>query len=85
MEPERASQWLRFFMRRFRVLPDREELLALWHDLVRTMGIVGARSHNARLVAAMQSHGITRLLTFNTGHFAIFPITVVDPASFSAM
>ena len=81
MVPEQASQWLRFFMRRFTVLPDREDLLARWHDLVKTLGITGLRSHDARLVAVMQSYGITRLLTFNADHFAIFPITVIDPAS----
>jgi predicted nucleic acid-binding protein len=81
MTPEQASQWLRFFQRRFILLPDREELLAHWHSLVRTLQIKGLRSHDARLVAAMQTHGITRLLTFNTDDFKGFSITLVHPAS----
>jgi predicted nucleic acid-binding protein len=81
MIPEQASQWLGFFMRRFTVLPDREDLFVRWHDLVRRLGITGLRSYDARLVAAMQSYGITRLLTFNMNHFRIFPITVIDPTS----
>ncbi len=81
MKPEQASQWLEFFQRRFTLLPDREELLARWHDLVRRRGIIGIRSYDARLVAAMQTYGIERLLTFNTEHFRRFSITVVDPAS----
>jgi predicted nucleic acid-binding protein len=81
MAPEQASQWLGFFMRRFTVLPDREDLLARWHNLVKTLRITGLRSYDARLVAAMQSYAITRLLTFNADHFRIFPITVIDPAS----
>jgi predicted nucleic acid-binding protein len=81
MGTEQASQWLGFFIRRFIVLHDREDLLGRWHALVRTLGIVGLRSYDARLVAAMQSYGITRLLTFNAGHFGIFPITVIDPTS----
>ena len=81
MTPEQASQWLRFFQRRFILLPDREELLANWHALVKTLGITGLRSYDARLVAAMQSYGITRLLTFNTDDFEHFSITLVHPAS----
>ena len=81
MTPERASQWLRFFQRRFTLLSDREELLTRWHDLVRTLGITGLRSYDARLVASMQTYGITRLLTFNAEHFKGFPVTLIDPAS----
>jgi predicted nucleic acid-binding protein len=81
MTPEQASQWVRFFQRRFTLLPDREELLTHWHALVKTLGIKGLRSHDARLVAAMQSYGITRLVTFNAGDFRDFAITLLDPAS----
>jgi predicted nucleic acid-binding protein len=81
MSADQASQWLRFFGRRFTLLPDREELFTLWHDLVTGLGIMGIRSHDARLVAAMQSYGITKILTFNVDHFRGFPITLVDPLS----
>ncbi|MBM4028341.1 MAG: type II toxin-antitoxin system VapC family toxin [Planctomycetes bacterium] len=81
MTPSQASQWLQFFQRRFVFLHDPEELLAHWHALVTTLGIRGLRSHDARRVAAMQSHGITRLLTFNVGNFKGFAITLIAPAS----
>jgi predicted nucleic acid-binding protein len=81
MTPEQASRWLDFFQRRFALLPDRQELPALWHALVKTLRIGGFRSYDARLVAAMQSYGITRLLTFNADDFRDFPITLMDPAS----
>jgi predicted nucleic acid-binding protein len=81
MTPEQASQWLLFFQRRFTLLPDREELLTRWHALVRTLGIRGLRSYDARLVAAMQTYGITRLVTFNANDFKGFAITLIDPAS----
>ncbi len=81
MLPEQASQWLSFFQRRFTLLPDREELCARWHDLVRTREIKGFRAHDARLVAAMGSYGITRLLTLNANDFTGFTVTVVDPSS----
>jgi predicted nucleic acid-binding protein len=81
MTPDQASQWLRFFQRRFTLLFDRDDLLMRWHDLVRTLGITGLRSYYARLVAIMQSYGITRLLTFNADHFRNFPVTLIDPAA----
>jgi predicted nucleic acid-binding protein len=79
MTPDQASQWLRFFQRRFTLLPDREELLTRWHDLVKTLGITGLRSYDARLVAAMRTYGIARLLTFNVDDFKQFSITLLDP------
>jgi hypothetical protein len=72
---------LRFFQRRFTFLPDRDDLAARWHDLVRSRPIKGFRCHDARLAAAMQCYGITRLLTFNGGDFKDLPVTVIDPAS----
>jgi predicted nucleic acid-binding protein len=81
MTPAQAGQWLRFFRRRFTLLPDREDLSELWQQLVETTAITGFRSHDARLVAAMQSYGITRTLTFNAADFRGLPVTVVDPAA----
>jgi hypothetical protein len=40
-----------------------------------------ARAHDVRLVAAMQSYAITRLLTFNGPPFRGLPVTILDPAS----
>jgi predicted nucleic acid-binding protein len=80
MTCEQASQWLHFFQRRFTVLPDRPELLEGWHALVKALSIKGFKSHDARLVAAMQTYGISRLLTFNASDFKGFSITVIDPA-----
>lgn len=81
MTPAQAGHWLRFFQRRFTLLPDREELSRLWQALVETHSVTGFRAHDVRLVAAMQSYGIVRLLTFNVGHFRGLPLTILDPAS----
>jgi predicted nucleic acid-binding protein len=81
MTPAQAGHWLRFFQRRFTVLPDRDELSRLWQVLAETHGVTGFRAHDVRLVAAMQSYGITRLLTFNVAHFRGMPVTIVDPVS----
>lgn len=81
MSTDQASQWLGFFQRRFTWYPDREELAPRWHTLVRTLRITGFRSHDARLVAAMQCLGINRLLTFNTEDFKRYHVEVIDPSS----
>lgn len=78
---ERASHWLAFYQRRFVLLPDRPDLTATWRELVISRKIRGFRAHDARLVAAMQCYGITRLLTFNVADFMDLPVTIVDPAS----
>lgn len=80
MSPAQAGHWLRFFRRRFVMLPDREELSSHWQTLVETYGVTGFRAHDVRLVAAMQTYGITRLLTFNAVHFRDLPVTILDPA-----
>jgi predicted nucleic acid-binding protein len=81
MTAEQASQWLTFFRRRFMLLPDRDDLLTCWHALVKRLGITGFRCHDARLAAAMETYGISRLMTFNKDDFKAFAIMVVDPAS----
>jgi predicted nucleic acid-binding protein len=81
MTPSQAGHWLRFFERRFTLLHDRDDLTRLWQALVERLGIIGFRAHDARLVAAMQSYGIDRLLTFNVSHFRGLPAIVLDPSS----
>jgi predicted nucleic acid-binding protein len=81
MTTVQAAQWLRFFQRQFVLLFDRDELSRLWQALVETHAVSGFRAHDVRLVAAMQSYGITQLLTFNGTHFRGLPATVLDPAT----
>ncbi len=69
----------------FPVLADAPSLLATWRVLVARHDCKGKIAHDVRLVAAMQTHGMTRLLTFNGKDFARFPgITVLDPARVAA-
>jgi predicted nucleic acid-binding protein len=81
MTPAQAGHWLRFFQRRFTLLPDRDELSKLWLALVEAHAVTGFRAHDVRLVAAMQSYGIARFLTFNPNHFRGMPVTILEPAS----
>ncbi len=50
-----------------------------WRRLVAVHSTSGKASHDARLVAAMNVHGIDHVLTFNTADFKRYPgITVLD-------
>jgi predicted nucleic acid-binding protein len=81
MTAVQAGHWLRFFRRRFTLLPDREELSTLWQELVERHVVMGIRAHDVRLVAAMHSYGITRLLTFNASDFCDLGVVILDPAA----
>jgi predicted nucleic acid-binding protein len=67
--------------RLFRLLSDLPPLFNEWEVLVAAHACLGRVSYDARLVAAMRTHGITQLLTLNTSDFARFPgLTILDPA-----
>jgi len=54
------------------VLPENEKILPLWLKLVTENEIKGKKSHDARLVAYMQSHEIKQIYTLNTDDFQRF-------------
>ena len=82
--PECQAQIARI-KRLFRFLPDLPTLFAEWEALVVTHACHGRASFDARLVAAMRTHGITRLLTLNRVDFVRFPgLSVLDPATIAA-
>lgn len=52
-----------------------------WKRLVRVHGVSGVKVHDARLVAAMNVHGVERILTFNADDFARYrDIETIVPA-----
>ena len=64
----------------FSLLPDTLAIYSEWERLVLTYQVRGAKVHDARLVAAMRSHGLTHVLTFNTRDFARYAeVTAVHP------
>ena len=64
----------------FPLLTDTPALCAEWRRLVVASSVLGKNAHDARLVAAMLTHGVTHLLTFNVADFTRFTgITVLDP------
>jgi predicted nucleic acid-binding protein len=56
-------------LNKFPLLDDTPAILTNWVNLVTTRDVKGKKVHDARLVAVMQAHGVTHLLTFNTNDF----------------
>lgn len=53
----------------FILKPDDEAIFENWENLVKTYRVSGKTTHDARIVAAMQTHKIENLLTFNVADF----------------
>jgi predicted nucleic acid-binding protein len=69
----------------FAPLLDERGILGPWEALVVKHAVRGRNTHDARLVAAMQRHGVTDLLTFNGDDFKRYPdIHVLDPKAVAA-
>lgn len=59
---------------------DVPSIFAEWEHLVSYYGVAGKQNHDARLVAAMNIHGISSILTFNKSDFMRYSgITVWEP------
>lgn len=66
--------------RLFELFEDEIEVFARWERLIASIEVRGKVSYDARLVAAMERHGIGELLTFNGTDFCRFThITVRLP------
>ncbi len=64
------------------VLPETPELFTKWRELVVTYQVSGVKVHDARLVAAMTLHHVSRIPTFNPHDFARYRgIEAVNPSA----
>jgi predicted nucleic acid-binding protein len=69
----------------FDFLPDTPAIYPVWESLVLRYRVSGKPAHDARLVAAMQVHGLTSILTFDRAGFSRYAaIEVVHPADAAA-
>lgn len=76
---EQASREMTEIKQLFIPLPEMP-LQSEWESLVLAFRTSGKSSHDARLVAAMNVHGLSRILTFNTADFLRYDkLTVIDP------
>ena len=66
----------------FTILPDVPTIYTEWRRLVTAHSVLGKQVHDTRIVAAMNVHRVTHLLTFNTADFKRFSgIVLIDPAT----
>lgn len=85
LAPGECDQVSNDLLAAFPLLDDRPGLFAEWRTLVTTHACQGKPAHDARAVAAMNTHGVTRTLTFNGDDFARSPpITALDPHAVAA-
>jgi predicted nucleic acid-binding protein len=63
------------------LLPDVPAMYGEWKRLVVQYGVLGVKVHDARLVAAMNIHGVQRLLTFDVGDLTRYGVEVLHPLS----
>ena len=69
----------------FPMLGDKSTLYTEWKTLVGPFGCQGKVAHDARYAAAMRTHGINHLLTFNVGDFTRYSgLIALDPNSIAA-
>jgi predicted nucleic acid-binding protein len=69
----------------FPLLSDTPAIYPVWESLVIQYQVSGKPAHDARLVAAMQVHGLTTILTFDkTGFSRYAGIEAVHPADAAA-
>ncbi len=68
----------RFFV----ILSENADVQPEWERLVAQHSVSGKKVHDARLVAIMNVHHVSRILTFNTADFSRYPgLTITDPSS----
>src|SRR5208282_5897778 len=51
------------------LLPESPAAYGEWKRLVVAHGVIGSKVHDTKLVAAMNVHGVRKILTFNTADF----------------
>lgn len=74
------------FLNLFPLLEDQPGLFREWRKLVAEFSCQGKISHDARIVAAMNKHQVTQILTFNGGDFSRFPgIQILHPNNLPEM
>lgn len=83
---EAESALLQFSPPLFRLLRDERVIYDRWRELVNKHQVMGKQAHDARLVAAMERHGLTSFLTFNVDDFQRYSgIKVLEPGKFDAI
>jgi len=79
-DPAKARLEVDRLLQQFPLLEDTSEIFHRWLAIVTSQDARGKRVHDLRLIAVMQAHRVTHLLTFNTSDFPPTPdIAFVHP------
>ena len=81
LDIEKTAKILRLIERIFVVVSDSPDIYPEWKRLVKDFQVKGVQVHDARLVAAMKTHGITHILTFNVGDFQRYQAEGIEAVS----
>jgi len=73
MTPLEAAAELDRIKSMFALLPETPAIYPAWEALFTQYAVSGKPAHDARLVAAMQTYGLTSILTFDKTGFSRFP------------
>jgi predicted nucleic acid-binding protein len=85
LTPPEADRRAKYFEEKLQLLPDSMAVHQAWRQLLVTHSVSGVHVHDARLVAAMQVHGVRQILTFNDRDFVRYSgIEAVHPRSVRA-
>lgn len=77
---EQTTRRLRMLERHFNILPDDARTYHEWKNLVIAHSVMGVQVYDARIVAAMNVHGLTHILTLNGRDFIRYQdIVAVNP------
>jgi predicted nucleic acid-binding protein len=77
---QQTERRLRIIERLCLVLPEQNTTYEIWRNLVKVHAVKGVQVHDARLVAWMQSHSVSHILTLNSVDFARYGgITAIAP------
>lgn len=81
LTPAAAATEIRRLKGMLPLLPETPAIYQAWESLVIEHQVSGKPAHDARLVAAMQVHGLTAILTFDKAGFSRYPgVEVLHPA-----
>ena len=81
MDTAKASREIITLRSLFLLLSYPSHVVQRWQSIVTAHRISGKQAHDAHIVAIMEAHSATSILTFNERHFKRFAgITVLNPA-----
>lgn len=80
LSPQDAARELAELESFVTVLSESADVYRRWKTILILHKVRGVHAHDARLVAAMQAHGVKQLLTFDAGDFAKYnEIEILHP------